>query len=213
MLKVAVLASGTGSNFAAIAEAAAARSLHAEIAGLVCNVPGAGCLAHAARLGIKAVIEPSKGVKTPEEREAYDKRVAAHVEALGADLVVLAGYMRLLTPWFIRRFPNQILNIHPSLLPAFPGLRVHESVLAHGCKVSGCSVHFVDEGLDSGPILAQAAVPVHEDDTPETLAARVHQAEHRVYPWAIEQIALGRVRIEGRRVHIGGNPVPPPSPA
>lgn len=211
MLKVAVLASGTGSNFAAIAEAAAAGRLHATITGLICNVPGAGALAHAARLGVPAVVEPSKGVKTPEEREAFDLRVAAHIEALGADLVVLAGYMRLLTPAFIRRFPNRILNIHPSLLPAFPGLRVHESVLAHGCKVSGCTVHFVDEGLDSGPILAQTAVPVREDDTPETLAARVHEAEHLTYPWAIEQIARGRVRVEGRRVHIA--PVPPASPA
>lgn len=213
MLKVAVLASGTGSNFAAIAEAAAGGRLHAQIVGLICNVAGAGCLMHAERLGVRAIVEPSKGVKTPEEREAYDLRVAAHIEALGAELVVLAGYMRLLTPAFIRRFPDKILNIHPSLLPSFPGLRVHESVLAHGCKVTGCTVHFVDEGLDSGPILAQAAVPVHEGDTPETLAARVHQAEHRLYPWAIEQIARGRVRIEGRRVIIAGPPAPPASPA
>lgn len=208
MLRIAVLASGTGSNFEAIAAAAARGEIPVTVAGLVCNVPGAPVLEKAARLGVPVFVEPSKGVKTPDEREAYDLRIAARVDALDAGLVVLAGYMRLLTPAFIRRFPNRILNIHPSLLPAFPGLRVHESVLAHGCKVTGCTVHFVDEGLDSGPILAQAAVPVREDDSVETLAARVHAAEHRLYPWAIGQVARGVV-FEGRRVRLAADAVPP----
>jgi phosphoribosylglycinamide formyltransferase-1 len=210
MRRIAILASGSGSNFEALAQAAAQGRLAAQIAGVVCNVPGAGVLARAERLGVKRVVLPSAGVKSPGEREAYDARLGDAVDALGADLVVLAGYMRLLSSPFIRRFGGKIVNIHPSLLPAFPGLRVHESVLAHGCKVSGCTVHFVDEGLDSGPILAQAAVPVLEGDTPASLAERVHAAEHQLYPWAVEQIARGRVRFEGRRVVIeGAEPVPP----
>lgn len=199
MLRIAVLASGSGSNFEAIAASAAAGRLHAHIEGVLCNVAGAGVIARAERLGVPAFVLPSKGTA---DREAYDAALADRIEGLGAELVVLAGYMRLLSSPFIRRFHNRIVNIHPSLLPAFPGLKVHESVLAHGCKVSGCTVHFVDEGLDSGPIIAQASVPVLELDTPETLANRVHAAEHQLYPWALEQIARGRARIEGRRVHL-----------
>jgi phosphoribosylglycinamide formyltransferase-1 len=207
MLRVAVLASGNGTNFEAIAAAAAAGSLHAQMAGVLCNVPTAGVLARAERLGVPSFVIPSKGVS---EREAYDAALGDRIESLHADLIVLAGYMRLLSASFIRRFPLRIVNIHPSLLPAFPGLDVHASVLAHGCKVSGCTVHFVDEGLDSGPIIAQAAVPVREDDTPDSLAQRVHKVEHQLYPWAVEQIARGRVRVEGRRVHLDpAHDVPP----
>lgn len=210
MFRVAVLASGNGTNFEALAAAVAAGRIPAALAAVVCNVPGAGVLGRAERFQVMARVLPSAGVKSPAEREAYDARLGDAIEDTGADLVVLAGYMRLLSGPFIRRFAGRIVNIHPSLLPAFPGLKVHEAVLAHGCKVSGCTVHFVDEGLDSGPIIAQAAVPVLENDTPGSLAERVHAVEHQLYPWAVEQIARGRVRVEGRRVVIAGaEPVPP----
>ena len=198
MLRLAILASGRGSNFAALADAAASGALSARIVVLICNVPGAPAIAQAEARGIPVRLMVSKGAGRAE----HDALMAEAISAAGADLVVLAGYMRLLTPEFIRRFTGAIVNIHPSLLPAFPGLKVHEAVLAHGCKISGCTVHYVDEGLDSGPIIAQAAVPVLEGDTPATLAERVHEAEHRLYPWALERIARNEVRIEGRRVRI-----------
>lgn len=202
MFRIAILASGNGSNFQAIVDAARAGRLSAEITGLICNVPGARVIERAEQAGVPIWVMPSKGVQSPEEREAFDRRLGDAIGGMNADLVVLAGYMRLLSPAFIRRFPMRIVNIHPSLLPAFPGVRVHEAVLAHGCKVTGCTVHFVDEGLDSGPIIAQECVRVLDGDTPETLAQRVHAVEHRLYPWAIDQIARGRVRVEGRIVHI-----------
>lgn len=203
MLRLAVLASGSGTNFQAIAESVRAGALHAQLTGVICNMPGAGVLERAQAFGVPTFLIPSKGIK-PDAREGYDAQLAAQIEALGAELVVLAGYMRLLSPGFIRRFAGRIVNIHPSLLPAFPGLNVHEAVLAHGCKVTGCTVHFVDEGLDSGPIIAQIPVPVLEGDDAARLAARVHAAEHRLYPWAIERIALGQARVEGRRVVLSG---------
>jgi phosphoribosylglycinamide formyltransferase-1 len=209
MLRLAVLASGTGSNFQAIADAIGSGTVRAEIALLISNNPAAGVLARAASAGVRTSVLPSKGMTSPEAREQYDRRVGDEIEASGAELVVLAGYMRILSSGLIRRFPQRIVNIHPSLLPSFPGLNVHQAVLEHGCKVSGCTVHFVDEGLDSGPIIAQCAVPVLEGDTADSLANRIHLVEHKLYPWAIEQIAQDRVRVEGRRVRIdetAGNP-------
>lgn len=204
MLRVVVAASGTGSNFTAIADAVQKGNFPVEIAGLLCNVPGAPVIAEAERRGIPVRVLPSRGLSAPDERAAYDRRLGDAVDELKGEIIVLAGYMRILCPEFIRRFPLRILNIHPSLLPAFPGLGVHEAVLQHGCKVTGCTVHYVDEGLDSGPIIAQACVAVHSDDTPDVLAARVRGLEHKVYPWVIEQIALGRVSVAGRRVHVDG---------
>ncbi len=202
MLRVVVIASGRGSNFEAIADSIEKDGVDARIVGVVCNVPGAGVIERAEGRGIPVTMLPSKGMVSPEARVDYDIRLGDAIEAFGVDLIVLAGYMRILQPAFIRRFAGRIVNIHPSLLPAFPGLNVHEAVIAHGCKVSGCTVHFVDEGLDSGPIIAQACVPVRDDDTPESLAARIHAAEHRVYPWVVARIAEGKVRVDGRRVTI-----------
>ena len=202
MLRVVVAASGTGSNFTAIADAVRSRELPVEMAGLVCNVPGARVIDEAEKRTVPVRVLPSRGKVSPDDRASYDRALGDTIEELGADLIVLAGYMRILCPEFIRRFPQRILNIHPSLLPAFPGLGVHEAVIDHGCKVSGCTVHYVDEGLDSGPIIAQACVPVHSDDTTEALAARVREMEHRIYPWVVEQIARGRVSVEGRRVQV-----------
>ncbi len=210
MFRIAVLASGNGTNFEALAEAARSGALCAEIALVLCNVAGAGVLDRASRFGVPVEVLPSKGVKGEEAREAFDEQVGDRLEANRIDLIVLAGYMRLLRPSFIRRFKHRIVNIHPSLLPAFPGLDVHAAVLSYGCKVSGCTVHFVDEGVDTGPIIAQGAVPVLEGDTVESLANRIHQAEHRLYPWAVDQIARGRVRVEGRRVHLSDAAGVPP---
>ena len=147
-------------------------------------------------MGLKAVCIPSKGV----DREEYDRRIAAELKANGVDLICLAGFMRLLGPCFIREFPMRILNIHPSLLPAFPGLDAQSQALAHGVKIGGCTVHFVDEQLDAGPIVAQAAVPVLDGDTVETLSARILKEEHRIYSEAIALVLSGKYRIEGRRV-------------
>jgi len=194
--RLGILLSGRGSNFVAIADAIAAGRLDAEIAVVISNRADAPGIVAAGERGLNAVTLPSKGL----EREEYDARLAAKLDTAGADLICLAGYMRLLSPSFIRRYPQRILNIHPSLLPAFPGLHAHRDALAHGVKVSGCTVHFVDEGLDSGPIVRQAAVPVLDDDTEESLAARVLKEEHRIYSEAIALVLSGRYRIEGRRV-------------
>ena len=146
--------------------------------------------------GLNVAIVPSRGI----EREVYDARLAAELDQAGVDLICLAGYMRLLSAWFIRRYPLRILNIHPSLLPAFPGLDVQQKAIDHGVKVSGCTVHFVDEGLDSGPIVKQAAVPVLDDDTAQSLAARILKEEHRIYSEAIALVLSGKYRMDGRRV-------------
>jgi phosphoribosylglycinamide formyltransferase-1 len=194
--RLGILLSGRGSNFAAIADSIAAGRLDAEIAIVISNRADAPGITAARERGLNAVILPSKGL----EREEYDARLAAALDTAGADLICLAGYMRLLSESFIRRYPQRILNIHPSLLPAFPGLHAHRDALAHGVKVSGCTAHFVDERLDSGPIVKQAAVPVLDDDTEETLAARVLKEEHRIYSEAIAFVLSGKYRIEGRRV-------------
>jgi len=190
--RLGILISGRGSNFVAIADA----KLDAEIAIVISNRPEAQGIAIARDRGLNAVVLPSRGLA----RETYDAQLAAALDAAGVDLICLAGYMRLLSPAFIRRYPQRILNIHPSLLPSFPGLHAHRDALAHGAKISGCTVHFVDEGLDSGPIIQQAAVPVLDDDTEASLAARILKEEHRIYSQAIAQVLSGKYRIEGRRV-------------
>jgi len=197
--RIGVLISGRGSNFEALAESAARdRIPNAEIAIVVSNRDDAPGLEIARVRGIPARAIPSKGL----EREAYDRLVVAALIEKSVDLVCLAGYMRLLSPYFVNAFPGRILNIHPSLLPAFPGLESQRQALEHGVKFSGCTVHFVDENLDAGPILLQAVVAVEDSDTPETLAARILGEEHRIYSEAVRLVLEGRVRIEGRRVRI-----------
>lgn len=197
--RIGVLLSGRGSNFEALADSiAAGRIPNAEISIVVANRPGAPGIEKAGARGIRAQVIPSSGL----EREAYDKLVVAALRENQVELVCLAGYMRLLSPYFVAAFPNRILNIHPSLLPAFPGLESQRQALEHGAKFTGCTVHFVDENLDAGPIIVQAVVPVKDSDTVETLSERVLREEHRIYSEAVRIVLEGRYRIEGRRVLI-----------
>ncbi|MGC1167403.1 MAG: phosphoribosylglycinamide formyltransferase, partial [Candidatus Acidiferrales bacterium] len=200
-----VLLSGRGSNFEALADSiSAGRIPDSEIAIVLSNREGAPGIEKARARGIPAQAIPSKGL----EREAYDKLVVAALRENNVDLVCLAGYMRLLSPHFVAAFPNRILNIHPSLLPAFPGLESQRQALEHGAKFSGCTVHFVDENLDAGPIILQACVSIEDQDTPETLAARILREEHRIYTEAVRIVLEGRYRIEGRRVLLDPQKVP-----
>ncbi|MFZ0037729.1 MAG: phosphoribosylglycinamide formyltransferase [Candidatus Acidiferrales bacterium] len=197
--RIGVLLSGRGSNFEALAESAeTGRIPNAEIAIVVSNREGAPGIDKAKSRGIPTQVIPSKGL----EREAYDRQVAAALQGAKVDLVCLAGYMRLLSPFFIAAYPGRILNIHPSLLPAFPGLEAQRQALEHGVKFAGCTVHFVDENLDAGPIVLQAGIPVHDDDTEETLSERILREEHRIYSEAVRIVLEGRYRVEGRRVLI-----------
>ena len=199
MKRLGILISGRGSNFEAIAESVANGALGVlgvEIAVVISNRAEARGLEAALARGMNAVCLPSKGL----DREVYDRMLVAELHKHDVDLVCLAGFMRLLSAGFIREFPNRILNIHPSLLPAFPGLDAQHQALAHGVKISGCTVHFVDEDLDAGPIVVQAAVPVRDDDTEETLSARILKQEHRIYAEAIGIVIAGKYRVEGRRV-------------
>ncbi len=195
--RISVLLSGRGTNFEALAESVAAgRIPNAEIAIVISNREGAPGIARAQARGIETRVIPSKGM----QREEYDRLVVAALEEKRVDLVCLAGFMRLLSPYFIEKFRYRILNIHPSLLPAFPGLEAQRQALEHGVKFSGCTVHLVDENLDAGPIIVQAVVPVRDADTPETLAERILAEEHRIYSEAVRIVLEGRFRIEGRRV-------------
>ena len=196
MKRLGILISGRGSNFEAIADNVAAGSIDATIAVVISNRADARGLEAARARGLNAVCLPSKGL----DREVYDRMVIEELRRHEVDLVCLAGFMRLLSATFIREFPRRILNVHPSLLPAFPGLDAQHQALAHGVKIAGCTVHFVDEYLDAGPILIQAAVPVADEDTPETLSARILKEEHRIYSEAIRLVLAGNYRIEGRRV-------------
>jgi len=197
-VRLGILISGRGSNFEAIANAIARRKLDAEIAIVITNRAGSPGLDIARERGIPVRIIASQGL----EREAYDKLLVEELQTHDVDLVCLAGFMRLLSAHFVRAFPNRVLNIHPSLLPSFPGLDAQRQALEHGVKITGCTVHFVDEFLDSGPILIQAAVPVLDDDTVETLSARILAQEHSIYSTAIQYLVEDRVTIEGRRVRI-----------
>jgi phosphoribosylglycinamide formyltransferase-1 len=195
--RIGVLLSGRGSNFEALeASVASGRIPNAEIAIALSNREDARGIEKARALGIEARVISSKGL----EREAYDKLVVAALQEKRVDLVCLAGYMRLLSPQFVAAFHHRILNIHPSLLPAFPGMEAQRQALEHGAKFSGCTVHFVDENLDAGPIVLQACVPVEDSDTPETLSERILREEHRIYPEAVRIVLEGNFRIEGRRV-------------
>jgi phosphoribosylglycinamide formyltransferase 1 len=197
MKNLGILLSGRGSNFEAIAKNLAAGKISdARIAVVISNRPDAGGLETAKRLGLTAVLIPSKGVA----REEHDHAVVAALQAHRVDLVCLAGYMRLLSPWFVQQFPQRILNIHPSLLPAFPGLEAQQQAFAYGVKVSGCTVHFVDEELDHGAIIVQKTVPVLDSDDEHTLAARILAQEHIAYSEAIRIVLEGKYKVMGRRL-------------
>ena len=200
--RIGVLLSGRGSNFEALADSVSnGRIPNAEIAIVVSNREGAPGIERAQSRGIKARVIPSKGL----EREAYDRQVVAVLHEHKADLVCLAGYMRLLSPYFVAAFPQRILNIHPSLLPSFPGLESQRQALEYGVKFAGCSVHFVDENLDAGPIVLQAVVPVEDDDSVADLSDRILREEHRIYSEAVRIVLEGKYKIEGRRVlHTNG---------
>src|SRR5580693_8866867 len=195
--RIGVLLSGRGSNFVALAESVATgRIPNAEIAIVVSNREGAPGIDKAKERGIATRIVPSKGL----EREAYDRQVVAVLNEHNVEFICLAGYMRLLSPYFVVSFPNRILNIHPSLLPSFPGLESQRQALEYGVKFAGCTVHFVDENLDAGPIVLQAAIPVRDDDTEGTLSERILAEEHRIYSEAVKIVLDGKYKIIGRRV-------------
>ena len=195
--RIGVLLSGRGSNFEALADSVSAdRIPNSEIALVLSNREGAPGIARAKARGLATRVIPSKGL----EREAYDRQVVAALREVKADLVCLAGYMRLLSPFFVAAFPQRILNIHPSLLPSFPGLESQKQALDYGVKFAGCTVHFVDENLDAGPIVLQAVVPVEDGDTEDTLSARILKEEHRIYSEAVKIILEGNYKIAGRRV-------------
>lgn len=196
MSRLGILLSGRGSNFEAIADSIEAGRLEAEIAIVISNNPRAKGLERAQQRGLRAVCIPSKAM----EREAYDRLVVAELREAQVDLVCLAGFMRLLSAYFVEEFPQRILNIHPSLLPSFPGLEAQAQALEHGAKYTGCTVHFVDERLDAGPILIQKAVPVLDSDTEESLATRILEQEHVAYTEAIRLVLSGGYRVDGRRV-------------
>ncbi len=205
MTRLGILLSGRGSNFLAIANNISSGKLDAEIAVVISNREDAGGIAEAQARGLKALVLPSKGCK----REEHDRAVVDALRQAGVELVVLAGYMRLLSPWFIQQFPGKILNIHPSLLPAFPGLEAQKQALEYGVQFSGCTVHFVDEHLDHGAIVLQKIVPVLPSDDEHTLAERILEQEHIAYSDAIALVAGGKFRIEGRRVLVdSGNGAP-----
>ena len=197
MHNLGILISGRGSNFEAIARNVAAGKIpDARVAVVISNRPDARGLETARRMGLTAVVIPSKG----KEREEHDREVAAALKQHNVDLVCLAGYMRLLSPWFVQQFPQRILNIHPSLLPAFPGLEAQEQALAYGVKVTGCTVHFVDAELDHGVIILQKTVPVLDSDDKHSLAARILEQEHLAYSEAISLVLGRKFKISGRRL-------------
>lgn len=195
MIRVAVLLSGRGSNFKALLDA----DLPVQFNAVISNRPDAAGLDHARARGIPAIALDHKNFAS---REAFDDALIGEIEKAGADLVVLAGYMRILTKGFVEHYTGRLINIHPSVLPAFPGLRTHESALREGVKIHGCTVHFVTAELDHGPIIIQAAVPVLPGDTPDSLAARVLAQEHRIYPKAVRWFAEGRLTISDGVVNV-----------
>ncbi len=197
MKRVGVLASGSGSNFQALVDSLNADpSSPARVVLLVCNVPGAKCLERAAKAGVPTQVVDHRD----RPRDAFDHELLTVLRAAQIEILALAGFMRLVTPTILNAFPGRVVNVHPALLPAFPGLHGARQALAAGVKISGCTVHFVDEGTDTGPIISQAAVPVLPGDDEAALSARILKEEHRLFPEAIRALATGRLQIEGRRV-------------
>ncbi len=202
-LKLGVLVSGRGSNLQAIIDAIERGDLEAQIAVVISDKEQAYALERARKHGIEALFIDPRAYKS---REEHEKVVGDYLEERGVGLICLAGYMRILSPYFVKRFQWRIMNIHPALLPSFPGLHGQKQALDYGVKISGCTVHFVDEETDHGPIIIQAAVPVLEDDDEDTLSARILEYEHKIYPRAIQLFAQGRLEIQGRRVRVKGAP-------
>jgi len=200
---IAVLVSGSGSNLQAIIDAAEKGEIPCRVGIVISNKPDAYGLVRARKHGIPTEVISHRDFSS---REEFDQRLVEIIRKSGAMLVCLAGFMRVLTPAFVRAFPNRILNIHPALLPSFPGTHGPKQSLEYGVRFSGCSVHFLDEGVDTGPIIVQAVVPVYDEDTEDTLAARILVQEHKIYPMAIRLFFQGRLKIEGRRVRVEGEP-------
>jgi phosphoribosylglycinamide formyltransferase 1 len=196
---IGVLVSGGGSNLQSLIDHIDQGTLDAEIRVVISNHPDAPALERCRKHGIPTAVVDHREFGS---RELFDRRMIGILNAAGVDLVVMAGFMRILSPDFFQAFPMRIMNIHPALLPAFPGMRVQQKAVDYGVKFSGCTVHFAEEGVDSGPIIIQAVVPVYDEDNAESLAARILKEEHRIYPQAIQYYAEGRIRIEGRRVLI-----------
>ena len=204
-IRVGVLASGRGSNLQAIIDAIEAGRVDARIVLVLSNKHDAVALERARKHGLTDVfLDPKPFAGQSDSREAYDRAVLDLLRKHDVELVLLAGYMKIVTSVLVKAYENRMMNIHPSLLPAFPGLEVQKKALEHGVKVSGCTVHFVTEGVDEGPIIIQAAVPIVEGDTPETLAARILVEEHKIYPKAVQLFAEGRLKVDGRIVHVSG---------
>ena len=209
LVRLGVLLSGRGSNLQAIIDAIEAGTLSAEIAVVVSNKQDAAGLERARKHGVPHVwLDPKPFTGRPDNREAYDRALLDVLRKYEVDLVLLAGYMKIVTGVLVTAYENRMMNIHPSLLPSFPGLDVQKKAIDHGCKISGCTVHFVTEGVDEGPIIVQAAVPIMEGDSPDALAARILEQEHRIYPHAIQLYAEGRMRVEGRRVLVADAGLP-----
>jgi len=202
-LRIGALASGGGTNLQAIIDRALDGTLAADVVLVISNNPDAGALERARKAGIATLCVNHRDYS---DRQEYDRAVVAALRDAGVDTVVLAGFMRIVTEVLIEAFPQRILNIHPALLPAFPGLHVQQKAIDYGARFAGCTVHFVDGGVDTGPIIAQAVVPVLDDDNADSLAARILVQEHRLYPHALQLLAEGRLTIEGRRVRVKGNP-------
>jgi phosphoribosylglycinamide formyltransferase-1 len=208
-LRVGVLASGRGSNLQAIIDAIESGQLQAEIVAVISNKKDAMALERARRHAVPELfIDPKPFAGQADSREAYDRALLEVLRQRNVELVLLAGYMKIVTAVLVNAFANRMMNIHPSLLPSFPGLEVQKKAIDWGSKLAGCTVHFVTEGVDEGPIILQAAVPVLDSDTPEALAARILEQEHKIYPRAVQLFAEGRLQVDGRRVLIdGGKPV------
>lgn len=202
-LRVAVLASGRGSNLQAIIDGIEASQVQAAIVAVISNKKDAVALERARKHGLKDLfVDPKPFAVQPDSREAYDRALLDILRQHDVELVLLAGYMKIVTAVLVNAYANRMMNIHPSLLPSFPGLDVQKKAIEWGCKLAGCTVHFVTEGVDEGPIILQAAVPILDADSAETLAARILVQEHRLYPRAVQLFAEGRLRVEGRRVFI-----------
>jgi len=198
-LKLAILASGSGTNLQSIIDQCQRGLLDAEICLVITNIPGAKALYRAEQAGINNLCIDHREF---DKREDFDRKIIAALENTGAELVVLAGFMRIISTVFLRAFPQRIINIHPALLPAFPGLNVHQKAIDYGAKFSGCTVHFVDSGVDTGAIIAQAVVPILPGDTETALATRILEQEHKIYPQVIQWFAEDRIKIAGRQVTI-----------
>jgi len=204
-LRVAVLASGRGSNVQAIIDAIEAGQVQAQIVAVISNKKDAVALDRARKHGLPELfVDPKPFAGQPDSREAYDRVLLEVLQQQHVELVLLAGYMKIVTAVLVNAFANRMMNIHPSLLPSFPGLEVQKKAIDWGCKLAGCTVHFVTEGVDEGPIIVQAAVPVLDSDTPEALAARILEQEHKIYPQAVQLFAEGRLKVNGRQVQIAG---------